>query len=328
MTTHPDGCAPCNYSSCPALRADLSLEHPINAAHCAQQAAAAAAASGQRGPRPTSRDRGQSDRRFAPHVGDVVAESDRRSRQLSTLARVRPPWGAFAGPAATTVAKAMKRAGTHLHNKKYLAVSTGLTEYIRSGSMIDPAFAAPVLAATAFPEEKDTEASVVAYIASTMADRRKAVKPLTQLTHFRDYVATLVSSIIPALIDRPAAIMEWATLTRNAIEIERHTDWPRARKYIMDQLRVKTQEQLPIGYNDPELSDPILHDAAINAKVEARQKASEEDAAAESDNMPEQRGHGLRTSPNNQQDNGHGREEDIGDARSPDEFEGDPEADQ
>ena len=76
------------------------------------------------------------------------------------------------------------------------------------------------------------------------------------VTSSQAFCMALFSTILPALIDRPAAMLEWMALARTALQIEAEprSNWARASAYV-DQL---LQRRIPQRKGISEPSDAVL----------------------------------------------------------------------
>ena len=67
--------------------------------------------------------------------------------------------------------------------------------------------------------------------------------PVREVTSMSDYMCALISTILPALIEQPAALSDWLTLTRSMLELERRTaqrggdGWKTAQSYMQRMLQ-------------------------------------------------------------------------------------------
>ena len=73
----------------------------------------------------------------------------------------------------------------------------------------------------------------------------KQTPPPDGCATMHSFVAALVSTILPALIDRPAAMMNWIVLARTALEIERTESWKAASDYITQLLMQQVSTRSP-----------------------------------------------------------------------------------
>jgi uncharacterized membrane protein YgcG len=86
------------------------------------------------------------------------------------------------------------------------------------------------------------------------------------IASLRDFAAAFVSNIAPALIDRPAALLDWLTLFRSILQIDAEKGWPTAMSYATLALN----DAIPIGAAFATFSETILAEAA-KAPVAASQ---------------------------------------------------------
>lgn len=110
--------------------------------------------------------------------------------------------------------------------------SDQLVALIRSGKLKSVGYAIPRKLGTAAEEE----GGVALYLSPTgdALSAKADVKP-PPMRSFQQFCAALFATIIPALVDKPQALLQWVALGRTALEIEQMYGWSTAVSYI-DQL--------------------------------------------------------------------------------------------
>jgi len=237
-------CGGCN------LRGDLPAAHPTN-----MHLAAA------KGPKAPAAPPGQStDTTASSHTAKLEAH-------LTALAKdLGPPHPLFTAPVAGDVP--FSPADAVLVSRKALGASQtappteALLKLVQSGKLLRIAFALP----TPFLKQTSATTHVTSIVfgagmsAPTVTTALNPCDP-PALASIDEFDVAMYSTIIPALISRPAALMQWAALARTVHEVHRCHGWEHARAYIDSLLneRAGVVEKLPFA--DP--SDTILRDLGV-----------------------------------------------------------------
>ena len=158
---------------------------------------------------------------------------------FTALALKGPTMSLFEGTAAQT---SLSPAEAHGISRKAVGASatenTGLPlmALIRSGKLPSVGYALPRrLDAASVAEEADVNASALYALGINPRDIKSLIAP--DVPNSRAFCLTIFAVIIPSIIDKPAAIMEWATLARTALELESlHKSWPVAYSYVQQLL--------------------------------------------------------------------------------------------
>lgn len=79
----------------------------------------------------------------------------------------------------------------------------------------------------------------------------------------RDFMQVLVFAVIPSLIDRPAALMEWALLARSALAIDEEKGWHAASAYVRNHLQRCAANGADVGCFDKALWEDIRADLLV-----------------------------------------------------------------
>ena len=127
--------------------------------------------------------------------------------------------------------------------------SDQLITLARQGKLANPGYALPRPLGWRTSQESEAVASLAFTDSGGMVVQGKGVNapPLASLQQF---CTALFHTILPALIDRPQAMLQWIALGCTALEIERLHGWDGARDYI-DRL---LHERIPQGKGYVELS--------------------------------------------------------------------------
>ena len=222
-------------SSC-CLRGDLPANDPANIALNAQRVAQsarvvsyAASSSGQSQPAETAaRETG---------LSALDREYDKQAKRGETFAL-------FAGPRAGAPllhTAALRTVRTTPSGPATQQPSEQLIELIRSGKFKTVGHAIPrPLDNNAIEDGMPEVVGVGAD--GTLKAQSKAFVPPAACSSSAQFSLALFSTILPSLIDRPAAMVQWMALARTALELEKIYDWPTASAYIAQLLN----ERIPM----------------------------------------------------------------------------------
>jgi hypothetical protein len=73
------------------------------------------------------------------------------------------------------------------------------------------------------------------------------------ISGYDQFVSALVSTILPALVERPRAMLEWLGLAKSVANLTAHRGWAAALIYLNTQLSDKVANRLPFGAYDDEI---------------------------------------------------------------------------
>jgi hypothetical protein len=176
-----------------------------------------------------TRHRNAIDRTLAQTTADGVAFP------IFTPRVPEPPPDALVKEALDQGRKAVGAAGCQFPSDTLLAC-------IQSGKFTQLGWAIPRRIG-ALPPAESTRLSVDG--SGSFQMRHSDGPPVPALASLADFMEALVSTILPALIGRPAAASQWLSLSRSVIEVERRTDWANANRYLTHVLyeRVRLREE-------------------------------------------------------------------------------------
>ena len=160
----------------------------------------------------------------------------------------------FSGPSAGAtipVADAIDETRKALGASSMERPSEQLIELIRAGKLNHVGYAVPRSLAAALGAE-DEQGSIV--ISSTGVSQAKGSNAPASVSSLQVFTGALVSTILPALADRPAALLQWLTLARTALELERRHGWTAADAYVTQLLN----ERIPQKKGFAEVSDQCI----------------------------------------------------------------------
>jgi hypothetical protein len=110
--------------------------------------------------------------------------------------------------------------------------SSSLIDLIRAGKLTEIGFAVP-RSRLAVSAEMDNAVGAFALTESgQLSHISKLATAPPVVASAQQFCLALFATILPALIDRPAAMMEWITLGRTALTLEAQHDWSVARSYV------------------------------------------------------------------------------------------------
>ena len=189
---------------------------------------------------------------------DASSTLTRLDRNFERMTRHGPPHPLFSGPTAgaavpipdaiATVNKAVGASATQRPSEK-------LIELVRSGKLVSVGFAIPrPLDSGQTGDEANAIGGMLFTDAGPVLHHGKSAPPPVQSA--QAFCMALFSTILPSLIDRPAAMLEWMALARTALHIESEprSSWARANAYI-DQL---LQRRIPQRKGISEPCDAVL----------------------------------------------------------------------
>ena len=83
------------------------------------------------------------------------------------------------------------------------------------------------------------------------------------ITSSQHFTVALVATILPALIQRPRAMMQWLALARTVISIDLAAGWPSARTYMERVLNERIPQGKPFGV----FAGELMHGVPLGAPV-------------------------------------------------------------
>lgn len=235
------------------LRGDLDASHAANA-HLGR-------ASGQHAP-PSSAADGQTTRDATDS-----APADKLEKHLLALsARLGTPHPLFSTKAtAPAPSDAIRTVRQALGASTTESPSLQLLSLIQSGKLLDASFAVP----RPFLRDVgsvDALATISFGAGGPVLNTTKDPTRPPPLASLEEFTLALVSTILPALIDRPAAMVEWLALTRTVLHLSNKDGWPSARRYLDALLRERIGVADKLPFAPP--SDPALRDIRADATRE------------------------------------------------------------
>jgi len=224
-------CADCG------MRSDLPFDAPINAHFRGSSSGVS----------------GQSDSGTAAARAPKAALS-RRDKELERLAEEGAPYPRFDDTAAVSSAEALEGVRESLWATNYSDPSPSLIKLVRSGKLTKVGFALPTSASQVQTRVDFADAGIL-FVNGRSEATGNVVAPT--VNNWDEFTHALLSVILPALFDRPRALLDWIALARTAREINREHDWPTARRYIDAVLADKVIRRAPFGTYDSRVYDAV-----------------------------------------------------------------------
>lgn len=231
------------------LRVDLLEGHHINRARQALYEARQQPATRERAPASTPAAGPAAAADEGPGAAAVLTN---RVGEAARAQRIEPGWPERPEFAADAPSPSLERAAQklrrHYKGSTFMHPPTELVDLVRSGRLRDVGLAVP---------RTYDEADAITAAGASRARAREACDPpdaesrlgWATMRGYEDYVAAVTGTILPALIDRPAAMLEWCTLSATIALITREYGWPLAAKYLTTVLRQRSDvpEEKSIG---------------------------------------------------------------------------------
>ena len=248
------------------LIAALAPDHPANVARLAK-------VSGPRAPTAAAAAAASSSSSAAAVLGQLPADmfegstvTKLREKELREWAKLpaHPSFDAMAVGAVFPHTSAFEAGRNALQASAYEAPSDLLLQVIREGKLARMGFAKPRLISDSLGRQPAT----MSWDAATSSLTTTAPNATPKIDSVEDFAFTLVSTILPALIDRPRALAEWLALGRTALEIystngKNGAAWAMASAYLEQLLTERTYSRKP--YNDVGLN--ILTNTVFAVKM-------------------------------------------------------------
>lgn len=143
--------------------------------------------------------------------------------------------------------------------------SAQLVALIQSGFLKKPGFALPL--SSSRDTSKDASATTLEFDDQGRAkSKANDMTVATELKDFNHFCSALFTTILPALIDRPVAMMEWISLAANALFWTGSSDgWPAARAYIHMMLSEQVSSRQSFAVTTDRVSRAMHESAAAGS---------------------------------------------------------------
>ena len=212
---------------------------------------------------------------------DTTSGLTKRDKELERLAAHGDPMPHFNEAGAITHLAALLQGSEAYLGPNYVPPSASLINLIRSGKLVEVGYATPItIAQAASSNSAGTTTSTVGAGedgALRITDTIKA-PPLVDSYQF---VFTLVSTILPALIDRPEALNDWLTLARTVLTLERDRNWTKAARYLERTLVRCVHQRKSFGPCERGVLEAVIHEnAPASSSSSSRDRAAAPTAAS------------------------------------------------
>ena len=204
------------------------------------------------------------------------SESDVRTRidkEMIAAARAAPPFPLFQGPGAggaLTPGQALELARQSRDGQAMAHPSEALVEYIRSGKLRAVSLAVPMALEKAQRQNAEGDTIALTISGSGFKAMSKGLANAPPVASLQQFCLALFGSIIPALIDRPAALMSWVALARTAVEIHaKHGNWAPAEAYVSRLLNERIQKRAAFAGVEDGILSGIARDYPPGARPAA-----------------------------------------------------------
>lgn len=244
-----------------ARRSDVAIDHPINMElRRAYEKTLELAASHGLAATPIGSSSGQSKGdSITPRAVMAAASAHDRMCEIE-LAR-GGDFPLFVGPqagASLTHDVALERARLALYGQMYERPSAKLIELVRAGKLHHVGWTVPRrielgVSSMDISNRVDVVDGQLVLASAQSKGLQAACSSVQQ------FASAMFSTIIPSLIDRPAALMQWVVLARTALELEVQDGWPAASSYIAQLLQERITQHQPFDAVSQQALSSIAH---------------------------------------------------------------------
>jgi hypothetical protein len=198
-------------------------------------------------------------------INDTSSGLSKRDKELERQRATGINFPRFDKEVQLSPTEALALSGGAFQGPTYAPPTPALLRLIESGKLVDIGYASPItiadLAAGRIGGSSDADLSVDNG-AVRLSEKNIRAPPLASMQQF---TFTLVSVIIPALVDRPAGIADWCALARSAYAIEASRGAKAALEFIQRQLTHCVHTRSPFGTVDQNVLLSVLHDPEAKA---------------------------------------------------------------
>jgi hypothetical protein len=159
-----------------------------------------------------------------------------KDKELERLAAEGDDWPRFSEAERISSSEALKQGRLTYRGGHQAKLSNSLLKLIRSGRFTQLSLALPQdAAAAAAAAAAERGGHTLSVDGSGHISARVALKD-RPLLHMNELMLVFFTAILPALFDRPRALLDWAGLMRTAVALNRGHGWPVARDYVVAAL--------------------------------------------------------------------------------------------
>jgi hypothetical protein len=168
-----------------------------------------------------------------------------KDKELERLAAEGDDWPLFDDTKRISSDEALKQGRLTFREGHQAKLSNSLLKLIRSGRFTQLSLALPQdAAAAAAAAAAERGGHTLSVDGSGHISARVALK-VRPLLHMNALMLVFFTAILPALFDRPRALLDWAGLMRTAVALNRCHGWPVARDYVVAALNDYVPQREP-----------------------------------------------------------------------------------
>lgn len=198
---------------------------------------------------------------------DTSSTLTKRDKELERQRGAGADFPRFAKSVKCSAAEALALSAGAVAGPSYVFPSAALLGLIESGKLADIGYATPITivdhAAGRIGGSHETSFDVSDAGGVKVSEKNIRAPPLTSMSQF---MFTLVSVIIPALVERPAAVADWCVLARSALALESSRGTKSALDFIQRQLTHSVHRRTSFGAVDPGVMLSIVADVLSGGK--------------------------------------------------------------
>jgi len=223
------------------LRSDLALDHPTNVMFRGRDNNKSQEGSG-----------GSSGTFKHTETAAAKEKLSRRDKELERVADEGKPFPRFSETATITHEAALDAVRDCLDGVSFSDPLLSLVKLVRSFKLTRVGFALPRLA-TLQQTSADFADGGLLIIDGQAKSTGDVTAPV--LRDFGEFIQALHATILPALFDRPRALLDWLTLSRSVQKVNDEDGWPAALAFLDTVLQDRVTRRAPL--NDPALADRV-----------------------------------------------------------------------
>jgi hypothetical protein len=199
------------------------------------------------------------------HAPPAASRLSALDSEFARLATTSPPFSTFAAGSACTADEALNMSHAALDAAQSQRPSESLVRLIQSGKLVQLGYALPrPLSCIGIGAQGPLTVEVEHSTGAVMA-RQAPVPAAPSIDSPQKLAMALVSTILPALVERPRAIAAWCSLARTMFTIgESRVGWEGAMRYATAHLTDAARSDTPMERVDSSIINS-LHWAALSA---------------------------------------------------------------
>lgn len=191
-------------------------------------------------------------------AAEAVRPMSRRDREFERLALAEPPFPLFLDRGTFSVQQAIDTLAKAYMAPAYESPSPALIKLVQSGKLTSLGFASPRTIDEVEAGRGGESITTTIGIAGNSTVRASDTIRAPQLRDSRAFFETLVGVVFPALIEQPAALIDWCALAKTVIELDKERGWEAARAYMQRLLSSRVTQRLPCADYDRSAIDSVV----------------------------------------------------------------------